>query len=95
VVNRKWFQSLPADLQKAVDEAGAAVDKASFEFASATIARANDGWTKNGGQLLKLPAPEQAKMMADLRKLGGELLSKNPVVQAEYDALVQVADRLK
>jgi hypothetical protein len=34
-------------------------------------------------------------MMADLRKLGGELLSKNPVVQAEYDALVQVADRLK
>ncbi len=95
VVNRKWFQSLPADLQKAIDEAGAAVDKVAFGFATATIQRANDGWTQNGGQLLKLPAPEQAKMMADLRKLGGELLSRNPAVQAEYDALVQAADRLK
>jgi len=95
VVNRKWFQSLPADLQKAIDEAGAAVDKVAFGFAAATIQRANDGWTQNGGQLLKLPAPEQAKMMADLRKLGGELLARNPAVQAEYDALVQAADRLK
>jgi TRAP-type C4-dicarboxylate transport system substrate-binding protein len=95
VVNKKWFDALPADLQRAVTEAGAAVDKGSYQVAADIIDRANKGWTANGGQLIKLPPAEQAKMMADLRSLGAELLSRNPAVKAEYDELVKVVDRTK
>lgn len=95
VVNKKWFDGLPADLQKAITDAGAAVDKGSFEVASGIIDRASKGWTANGGQLLKLPAAEQAKMMTDLRALGSEILGKNAAVKAEYDELVKVVDRTK
>jgi TRAP-type C4-dicarboxylate transport system substrate-binding protein len=95
VVNRKWFDSLPADLQRAIEEAGAAVDKGSFQVATGIIDRANKGWVDNGGTLLTLPAAEQAKMMAELKALGTNLLSGNPAVKAEYDALLKAVDRAK
>ena len=71
------------------------MDKEAFGFASVIVERANSGWTANGGQLLKLPAPEQAKMMAELKSLGTQILSQNPQVKPEYDELLRVADRLK
>jgi TRAP-type C4-dicarboxylate transport system substrate-binding protein len=95
VVNRKWFDSLPADLQRAIDEAGAAVDKGSFQVATGIIDRANKGWVDNGGRLIRLPPGEQAKMMADLKALGSSLLSANPAVKTEYEELLKVADRVK
>jgi TRAP-type C4-dicarboxylate transport system substrate-binding protein len=95
VVNRKWFESLPSDVQLAMLDEAARVDREAFSFATALIERANRDWTANGGQLLKLPAAEQAKLMSDLKKLGSELLSANPQVKAEYDELLRVADRTK
>ena len=95
VVNRKWFDSLPADLQRAIEEAGAAVDKGSFQVATGIIDRANKGWVDNGGRLIRLPAAEQAKMMDELRVLGSNLLSGNPAVKAEYDELLRAVDRAK
>ena len=95
VVNRKWFDSLPADVQRAIDEAGAVVDRGSFQVAAGMIERANKGWVDNGGRLLKLPAAEQAKMMVDLKALGAALLSQNPLVKAEYDELLKVVDRTR
>lgn len=95
VVNRKWFDSLPADLQRAIDEAGAAVDKGSFQVAAGIIDRANKGWVANGGKLIQLPPAEQAKMMGELRTLGSNLLSQNPAVKAEYEELLKVVDRTK
>jgi TRAP-type C4-dicarboxylate transport system substrate-binding protein len=95
VVNRKWFDSLPADLQRAIEEAGAAVDKGSFQVATGIIDRANKGWVDNGGRLIRLPPGEQAKMMADLKALGSSLLSANPAVKSEYEELLKVADRVK
>ena len=95
VVNRKWFDALPADLQRAVEEAGAVVDKGSFQVAAGIIERANKGWVDNGGRLLKLPAVEQARMMVDLKVLGSALLAQNPAVKAEYGELLKVVDRTK
>ena len=95
VVNKKWFDGLPADVQAAMLAAGAKVDKEAFSFATALIAKANSDWRANGGQLLKLPVQEQAKLMAELKALGGQLLSTNPQIKAEYDELLRVAERTK
>jgi len=95
VVNKKWFDSLPADVQAAILAAGAAVDQGSYAVAVGIVDRANKGWVDNGGQLLKLPPAEQAKMMVELKALGGSLLSQNPAVKAEYDELLKVVDRTK
>jgi len=95
VVNKKWFDGLSADLQRAITEAGAAVDKVAYQFAAEIVDRANKGWTANGGQLIRLSPAEQSKMMSDLRALGGDILGKNAAVKAEYDELVKVVERTK
>jgi TRAP-type C4-dicarboxylate transport system substrate-binding protein len=95
VVNKKWLDALPADVQTAIVDVGASVDKEAYGFASALVERANKGWVENGGQLLKLPPAEQAKMMSELRGLGGQILSQNPLVKAEYEALLKVVEKTK
>jgi TRAP-type C4-dicarboxylate transport system substrate-binding protein len=95
VVNKRWFDGLPREVQTAMLDAGTKVDKEAFSFATALIEKANKDWQANGGQLLKLPAGEQAKLMGDLKTLGTQLLSANPAVKAEYDELLRVAERAK
>jgi TRAP-type C4-dicarboxylate transport system substrate-binding protein len=95
VANKRWFDGLPKDVQVAILDTGAAVDKEAFGFASVIVDRANGGWTANGGQLLRLPPPEQAKMMGELKALGTQILSQNPQVKPEYEELLRVADRVK
>jgi TRAP-type C4-dicarboxylate transport system substrate-binding protein len=95
VVNKRWFDSLPGDVRAAITEAGAKVDREAYGFAGALVERANKGWVDNGGQLLKLPAAEQAKMMADLKALGARILAEKPEVKAEYDELLKVAERAR
>jgi TRAP-type C4-dicarboxylate transport system substrate-binding protein len=95
VVNKRWFDGLPREVQTAMLDAGTKVDKEAFSFATALIEKANKDWQANGGQLLKLPAGEQAKLMGDLKTLGTQLLSANPAVKAEYEELLKVAERAK
>jgi TRAP-type C4-dicarboxylate transport system substrate-binding protein len=95
VVNKKWFDGLPADVQAAMLRAGEQVDREAFSFATDLIQKANAAWQANGGQIMRLPAPEQAKLMADLKALGAQLLSANSAVKAEYEELVRVAERTR
>lgn len=95
VVNKRWFEGLPQDLQAAMLAAGEGVDREAFSFATALVDKANRDWQANGGQLLKLPASEQAKLMAELKAIGTQLLSANSQIKSEYDALLTVADRVK
>jgi TRAP-type C4-dicarboxylate transport system substrate-binding protein len=95
VVNKKWFDALPADVRAAVVEVGASVDKEAYGFASALVERANKGWVDNGGQLLKLPPEEQKRMMTELKGLGTQVLSQNPAVKAEYEELLKVAEKVR
>ncbi|MGQ0652105.1 MAG: TRAP transporter substrate-binding protein [Betaproteobacteria bacterium] len=95
VVNKKWFDGLPPDLQAAMLRAGEQVDREHFAVARGLIDKANKDWQANGGQIMRLPAPEQAKLMGELKSLGAQLLSANPAVKAEYEELVRVAERTK
>jgi len=95
VVSKRWFDALPPDVQSAMLDAGARVDREAFSFANALIDKANKDWQANGGQLLRLPAAEQAKLMAELKALGTQLLSANPAVRTEYEELLRVADRTR
>ena len=95
VVNKAWFDKLPADVQTAALESGAKVDRELFSIATGIVDRANKTWDANGGQRLQLPAAEQAKMMADLKALGAKLLEGNAAARGDYEALLRVADKLK
>lgn len=94
-VNKRWFDALGADVRQALVDAGAKVDRELYPWTVGAIERANKVWTDNGGQLLRLPAAEQAQLMSQLRSVADKILAANPQVKAEYDELVKVAERLK
>jgi len=95
VVNKKWFEGLPSEVQAAMLAAGERVDQEAFSFATALVDKANKDWQANGGQLLRLPEAEQAKLMVDLKAIGTQLLSANPAIKTEYDELLKVAERTR
>jgi TRAP-type C4-dicarboxylate transport system substrate-binding protein len=93
LVNKRWFDRLPADIQAAMREEGARIDRELFTWTTEAIERANATWTQNGGELITLPAEEQARMMRELQALGEQIMGQNAEVMAEYRALAAVAQR--
>lgn len=93
LVNKRWFDRLPTDIRTAMQEEGARIDRELFSWTTEAIVRANTAWIQNGGELIDLPAAEQARMMSEFATLGEQIMSQNAEVLAEYRALSSVAQR--
>ena len=62
-VSKTWYDLLPADLQTIIDKDAAAEQAAIIPTAAEIVSKARKGWTDNGGELISLPADEQAELM--------------------------------
>jgi TRAP-type transport system periplasmic protein len=92
-VNKAWYESLPADLQKIVDADAAAEQKAIAPVASQIVDKARTGWTVGGGKLIDLPADEQAKLMQTFSDAVAEVAKSKPAVSDAYNIVKGVAER--
>jgi TRAP-type C4-dicarboxylate transport system substrate-binding protein len=94
LVNKRWFDRLPAEVRTAMQEEGARVDRDLFSWTTEAIGRSNATWTENGGELITLPGDQQSRMMSEFAALGEQVMGQNADVLAEYRALAAVAERL-
>jgi TRAP-type C4-dicarboxylate transport system substrate-binding protein len=95
-VSQKWYDSLPPDLQKIVDQDGAAESIAIAPQALDIFAKMRKGWTDGGGELISLPAAEQASMMAMLSTVGDDVSKKSkPGVREAYEIVTDAAKRTR
>lgn len=92
-VNKAWYESLPADLQKIVDADAASEQTAIAPVASQVVAKARTGWIAGGGQLLDLPADEQAQLMRTFSDAVAEVAKSKPAVNAAYKIVKDAAQR--
>jgi TRAP-type C4-dicarboxylate transport system substrate-binding protein len=92
LVNESWFQAQTPEIQAAIREAGRAAETAVFPWGVANVGRSEKVWTDNGGQILELPAAEQAKMMTEFRQIGEAIVGADPAVKAEYETLFAVVE---
>ena len=93
-VSKKWYDSLPPDLQQVIDKAGA---EASVQVNPETAAindKADKTWTASGGELIKLPPDEQAEMLKILASVGADVSKNKPAVAAAYKVVTDAAKRL-
>ena len=94
-VSRKWYDSLPKDLQEIVDRDGAretiAIDPASDEFNE----KAMKGWVAGGGEFIKFPPDEQAAMLKTLESVGEDVSKTKPQLNAAYKLVSDAAKRLQ
>jgi TRAP-type transport system periplasmic protein len=93
-VNKAWYESLPADLQKIVDADAASEQAAIIPVASQIVDKARTGWTVGGGQLIDLPADEQAKLMQIFSDAVAEVAKSKPAVSEAYKIVKDAAQRL-
>jgi len=94
-VSKKWYDSLPADLQKIVDRDAAKEAVAINPQALDILNGARKTWTDHGGELISLPPDEQSQMMRMLSSVGDDVAAKNPPVKAYYETVKDAAKRLE
>src|SRR5262249_27219108 len=84
-VSKPWFDKLPADLQKAVMDAGAAAEKRTDAFTGEFMAGMPKRWVESGGEIFVMPAAEQAKVAAALKTVGDDVTKDDPPVKAFFE----------
>ena len=94
-ISKKWYDSLPADLQQIVDRDGAAESLKIAPRATEIYEGARKGWTSAGGELISLPQSEQASMMATLASVGEDVAKAKPAVRKAYQAVIAGAQRTR
>jgi TRAP-type C4-dicarboxylate transport system substrate-binding protein len=94
-VSKKWYDSLPADLRKVIDTAGAAEAVAINPRAIEIVERTRKGWTDGGGELISLPPDEQTAMMKILSSVGADVSKSKATLNEAYRVMTDVAKRTR
>jgi TRAP-type C4-dicarboxylate transport system substrate-binding protein len=93
VVSKAWLDKLPPDLQKLVVEEGrklqSRVQARSFEV----VDDMRKKWIAAGGELVTLPAADQARLGELLKGVGPEVTKANPALNTFYKRVQSVAEK--
>jgi len=93
VVSKAWLDKLPPDLQKLVVEEGrklqSRVQARSFEV----VDDMRKKWLSAGGELVTLPANDQARLNELLKGVGPEVTKTNPALNAFYKRVQSVSEK--
>jgi TRAP-type C4-dicarboxylate transport system substrate-binding protein len=92
-INKSWYESLPPDLQKIVDDDAAAQQVAIAPIATDVVEKARKGWTDAGGELISLPPDEQAEMMKTFAAGVAEVTKPKPALNDAYSIVTAAAQR--
>ena len=94
-VSKKWYDGLPPDLQKIIDDDAAKANDQVNPQTVDIVAHANKTWTDSGGELINLPKDEHAAMLKTLAS-GAEAVAKaKPALTGPYQTMVTAAQRIK
>src|SRR3984957_8181141 len=92
-ISKKWFDTLPPDLQQIVEK-DAASTVTSFQARALEIDNtAAKVWTDAGGELINLPADEQAELLKTLSSVGADISKEKPELAEAYKIVSEAAQR--
>jgi TRAP-type C4-dicarboxylate transport system substrate-binding protein len=94
-ISKSWYDSLPADLQKIIDDDAAAQQTAIAPVATDIVEKSRKGWVEQGGELISLPPDEQTEMMKTFASAVGEVTKPKPALDEAYKVVFDAAQRLQ
>jgi TRAP-type transport system periplasmic protein len=92
-INRKWYESLPKDLQQIVDRDALQQSEAIRPIAADLRSKSEAGYAASGGEEIKLPPDEQVTFLKTLSSVGADVSKSNPELAAAYKIVTDVAAR--
>ena len=94
-ISRKWYESLPNDLQQIVDRNAAKESVAINPWMVDFLDKARKAWVDRGGELISLPPNEQSAMMETLGSVGADVSKQKPGLSAAYQMVIDAAKRTR
>ncbi len=94
-VNKKWYDSLPPDLQQIIDKDAAEQSIAIRSVATDLRKKSEAAWLAAGGEQINLPPDEQAAMMKTLSSVGADVSKSDPELTAAYKIVTDAAARTR
>jgi TRAP-type C4-dicarboxylate transport system substrate-binding protein len=94
-VSKKWYDSLPQNLQAIIDADAVREATAINPWAMDFYGKARTNWVAKGGELISLPADEQAAMMESLASVAADVSKPKPELNAAYELVSGVAKRTR
>jgi TRAP-type C4-dicarboxylate transport system substrate-binding protein len=92
-ISKKWYDTLPPDLQQIVDQTAAKEAVAVNPQATAITEGSRKAWTDSGGELISLPPDEQASYLKLLSSVGADVSKEKPRLSEAYQIVSQAAAR--
>ncbi|HUK60646.1 MAG TPA: TRAP transporter substrate-binding protein [Stellaceae bacterium] len=92
-LSKKWFDALPADLQKIVLEEGDDAARAAVAWEHDDLANQRKTWTEHGGELIQLPPADEAELMRRMSTIADDVGAKRPAIKEMYDQLKAAVQR--
>src|ERR1700720_3524006 len=90
-LSRKWYDSLPADLQQILDKDALAESVSINPQAIAIDDGARKAWLASGGELIGLPDDEQSALLKIVAGVGDEVSNAKPELSAAYKVVTEAA----
>jgi TRAP-type transport system periplasmic protein len=94
-ISKKWYDSLPPDLQQVIDKDAATETVAINPAAIELFNKARKAWADGGGELISLPPDEQAKMVQTIASVGEDVSKSKPGVHDAYEIVAAAAARTR
>ena len=93
VVSRPWLAKLPAELRQIVIDEGNKLQPRINPQSRLMDAEMAKRWREAGGELIRLPEADQARVRQLLSGIGEEVTKDNPTVNAFYKRLVATGQK--
>jgi TRAP-type C4-dicarboxylate transport system substrate-binding protein len=95
VVNRRWLKSLGPELEAIVREESRKAEEVFGDWNINDIQSKEDIWKKNGGEVITMSSDESKRYIDAVSPVAASILSANPKVKEDYEALLAAAKRYR
>ena len=92
--SKKWYDSLPSDLQQIVEQDAQSQAVAIAPWMNDFNAQARKVWTDHGGELISLSPVDRTAMLDALASVGADVSKANPELSAAYQTVMEAARRI-
>jgi TRAP-type C4-dicarboxylate transport system substrate-binding protein len=92
-LSKKWYDSLPADLQQIVEHDASTIAVSFNPRAMEILEGARKTWLDAGGELIELPVDEKAQMIKTLSSVGADVSKEKPDLAAAYKVVSDAAQK--
>jgi TRAP-type transport system periplasmic protein len=94
-ISKKWYDTLPPDLQQIVEQTAAREDVAINPQAMEITDISRKTWTDSGGELIKLPPDDQSSLLELLSSIGADVSKEKPLLGEAYKIVSEAAARTR